>query len=1012
MHCAIKALILILLCRSSFAAGLNSGSTQALYGFTETEVQLLPSSRIALSLLGENLVFMRHNLKFKDEFDSGLPPLPSPSRILPSPSASAGRSPEPVIVGDPTPLPEVLFEDQAKKIALQILASQVRFQYILYDLLDAYRRKFMVIERFPRAQDIALPDTGFQFILLALPDEAYLIDDPGTSRFSPRVNSISNSVLQYILSIIVPVDAQYVAIYNDDGTVVVKILYANGHSRIMTREEILMKFGEWFYEFFDKFFEHFAGYAEPYAARYQSQSVVIPRKAPKKPAKGDPESKKGEPVDGQTGSKSGSGKKAPPVPESTKDSKVTAGDSPDPPSDHPLYSTQSSKDSGASPVVPVRGKVKPIHRFKVAKATSELIVAEDLRSNGIQKLTKAISKKELKQHFQDLDGFPAKKSPSVQITWLLDNGVAIRLSRLIVEKATQQWLDSTTLTLIGRQLQRARSTRRTRIVSRDSAHYRPGLVRELEKFMPLPENGAVIQAAKARHTDQAALKPVLGRGWQIVIANGKKSPIYHSAQQRGLLTTANTPNLEEKLTISTQTALEYLLWDDLEALRVGKLIAKLVPLELEKMIRDAFQSSSAQPGVIERELDIGRAVRLVDHPAAGGGHLLLGPSQKHIKVSYFSESPHSEYVVIEISIEFSHITTASPIREQSEIPLTLVLKSAYKYTLGSSHAVAIPDERVVIASDPASLLPPLPTPTQIQQWIDQLHGAQTKIFYDNMKKHEERLRDWESRESIRPPADIVKLTADSRKLKSAMQFFTINYDYVKNWNDLSAEQLESLTQKLLEAMKEYQQLLDSVLDEGSLFQGSTHPEGWNLVQGYRKYVQDMEAVYLEMMRIYQRRLNLTREDFERIEELTKLSEEIGGRARNLQIDELPVLRARLRNSGLLTDEQYVRTEQLRNLYYPLVSGFNIARAQVLFQPPQYADIVDDEQRRSFISVHDEYEETDHPAVPEFSPLEVTLPFTYDQEDIEGEALQDPGPDTDDGIPVDVTFDHSSSSDSD
>ena len=1007
MRGALKAVVLILLCQTSFATGLNSGSTQAPYGFTGTDVptvqfhgyktrfnsgiQLFPNSRSAFLFPGEGPVFMQHNLKFNDEFDSGLPRVSSPDRILPSTPASAGHTPEPVIVRDPTLLPETLLEDPAKKIALQIIASQVRFQYTLYDLPDTYKRKYTVIERSPRALDSALSDTDFQFILMALPDEIFLIDDVDNSRFAPQVRLVSNAVLQHILSIIIPVDARYVAIYNNDGTIIVKILYADGRSRIITREEILMKFGEWFYEFFDKFFEHADGYAEPYSAqKYQSQSIVIPRKTPRKSVKGDPENKKDEPVDGQVGSKSNSGNNTPPASEPNLALPATGKNFPEPFPDTPTYTAQSSRESDSSQAVLTRKKVKPKHRFKVAKAISELAAASDLRNQGVKKLAEAIKKQELKEHFQNLEGFPVGKSINSQITWLLDNGRAIELSRLIVGKAKQQWLDQLTNTLISRQLERARSTRRTTLASQNASL----LTDQLDKLLPAPEED--IAVAKPKQTDSAVLKSVLSAGWQIILANEKKSHIYHSAEQRGLLANAGVDNIEEKLTVSTQTALEYLLWsNDLQALGLSKLIAKLVPMELEKEIRNTLQSSSDQPGFLENFLGIASNIRLLDHPAAGGGHLTLGPSKKHIKVSYFSDQPQ-DYVDIEISIEFSNFIIMNPIREQNEVPLTIILRSVYRHVPGSYDAQSRPKQWVVIASDSSNLLPKKPVSVQIQQWTEQLREAQTKAFTENMLRHEDRLREWENREPVHLPVDIVKLKKDSSTLKRAMQHFTLNFEYARNWSELPQDQLERVTNSLLEALEQYQQLLNPVLTDESLFQGSTHQAGWELVQGYRRYVQDMESVYSEMMRINQRRHQLTREDFNRIDELTRETAIIGGRARNLQSDELPKRRTRLRNEGQLTDEQYTRTEQLRNLYYPLTTGFNIARAQTLFQPPQYNDISDEQQRRSYINVPDA---TDHPAPPE-TP---TQPFTYDQEDIEAEELQDPAAGIDDGIPTDVDF---------
>lgn len=923
-------------------------------------------------------------IEIDDDPDQEIPPISYPD----SPS-----SPDSLIVQYPDTLPQTPFNELAKKIIMEVTPGNSSSKYVIEEQFDE-DNGFLTVINIRDIAEHSEPDPEmdtlseeFQMLLFRPDSPTFLIRDTRLEGLEPTVNTITSATLNYILTRLQSEGAVYAVIYKDDGTLVVKVRYANGKTRILSQEELVFKFGEWFNDFFDSFLESLYGYATHYSAYYsQSSTIVIHHKKKKKPAKGDPNKPDNQPVDGQNGSKPSSGRTTPNLPvffavqRPTTERQMSAP-SPGPSHDRPEALTQVSKDDGATLTVPERTRTKPEHRFTVAKATSELSAAKELQSQGVNKLAKAIKRKELRSKFKSLDGFPKSQSARNQIRWLLANGHAIPLSELIVAKANQQWLDEIAHTLLGRHLQRAQSARRTKIKASDSLHQHAGLSEQLDTFMS--EKMVVVEKAKPK--DQAVLKPLLKGGWRILFANGKKAPLYNSAQQRKLLTDAKAANIDDALTVSTQQALEYLLWDSPEAARVSKLISQIVSPTFDAEMKQALESTPTLPGMIEHALNLSRYVRLVEHPTAGGGRVVVGPSQRHIMVSYHNgDETVGEHVLIEVSIEFAEITIANPMQEHISVPLTMGLKAVYQFPLHSSVATQVPN-RMILASNPA--LPPPPSAAQIEQWTRELHDKQVELFHNSLKTTEERLRDWETKASRRPPVDIAKLKEDSRKLKLAQQRFADNFKYARSWSELSVEELEQAAQKLSDAMKQYLQLLDSALEDETLFNGGSHPKGWQLVRDYRKYVQDMEAVYKQMEEINKRRHELTQQDFVEIEELVRMTESIGGRARSLQVDELPVRRTQLRKDKELTEEQYVRTEELRTLYYPLTSGFNIVRAWALLHPPQQTDETDYHRASVFIPDDENGGQPVISTAPELSPLEVTMPFTFtggSQEDFEAE----------------------------
>ena len=1075
MHCAIKALIIILLCQAPFAVGLNfltSGfqkiSTDSSYPSkiywalnARKLIETLPAfpSSARFFIYPESSLVSNYNMApiapssalspAADDYipdDPDIRPIPSlfpppatgflsdsdileyPDQDIPSfsfPAPSPGPLPDSKVIQDPDIWPFLPFNEPAKNIMMVVSRDKFSPKYVIKELPDPDYELVTQIQKMPGSAWHSTSDVEaeeltqeFQMLLLKPRSPIFLIGDKGDEGIKPAIHTVTNSVLSFILKRLTDEGAKYTVIYNDNGTVVVKVQYADGSTRILSMEDLLFKFGEWFYDFFDAFFDSPHGYAIPHT-QYHSQphSVVIYHKKKKTQKKGDPVKPGSEPVDGQTPSKSTSGRSAintlpslqAPLHKTERRHSTTPSD---PHPKTPLYSTLSSGGDGASLLPAPSKKPKPGHRFMVARATSELAVAKDLRGRGVRKLAHVIKRNDLRKKFSGLEGFPASKSVQKQIAWLLTSGQAIPLSELIVEKATQQWLDGMAHTLITRHLKRSQSTKRTRVKPSDLERQHAELARHLDTFM----REETVFVDKPKPKDHAALKHLLGSGWRIVLANANEAPLYYSSQQQKLLIDASLPNLEDALTVSTQRALEFLLWDAPEALRLSKLINFLVPAKPEAMIKQQLESSAKKAGVIESVLGIDSYIRLVNHPTAGGGRLALGAPQKHIKVAYFNNEPESEYVEIEVSVEFSEITIADPMYKQTKIPVTLALRSAYKYSLHSGVATPLRDRRVVVASHPQ--LPPAPTAEQIQQWASELREKQTRAFYESLAKVEERFADWENRASVQPPVDIAKLKEDARKLKILLQGFTPNFEYARNWKGLPVSELERVTNRLAEAMKQYQQLLDTVLKDESLFSGPGHEEAWLLVRDYRKYVLDMEDVYNRMTRINRRQEQLTEEDLREIERLVELSEIIGGRARNLNKDELPVRRAVLREKGALTQEQYERTEQLRTLYYPLTSAFNIDRAQALLRYHQASDESGASHKVSTFIPDDEQEEAKIEITPEISPLEMTLPFTFAEglpgEDEEQE-LHDHGQEglvhttSDDGL---NGFDEPDSSDSD
>ena len=1071
MRCAIKALILILLCQAPFAVGLNilpSGfrsifpdssvapkahqafnaktlaelltsfqipSSRA-FAFTESGIAgnfgMIPPSFVvpspvvsppAINPVSADLDIwptpsfipspIRSPLPDSELFDDPdfVSPSPAasptnlpdtgidhdPDQDIPPPSyldpSSPHASPDRDIVQDPTALPQIPFNGTPKKIIMEIRPDNASHKYVIEEQLDPDYDLLTVIRKTIDPDGLPEPEIGsrqeeFELLLLKPGDPIFFLEDRELTGQAPIVHTVSSGILNYLLMCLINQGAKYVVIYKDDGTIMVKVRYANGTIRILSQEELLFKFGEWFNDFLDSFMEFLYGYATPYTTySYQSDSVVISHKKKRKPAKGDPQQPDSQSVDGQNGSKPSSGRASPNTPalltvkRPTTERQMSA---PDPgPSHHKTeVGDRGSKDDGATLVVPEKTRTKPEHRFTVAKATSELAVSGQ-HSQGVNKLAKAIKRGELKAKFKTLDGFPKLSTVRNQIRWLLTHGHAIPLSELIVEKANQQWLDVTAHTLLNSHLQRAKSTRRTRLQSSNSLHQHAGLSEQLDTFI----TEEVVAVGRVKPKDQAVLKPLLKNGWRILFANGKKAPLYNSAQQRKLLNdaklagakkTANpngakTESIDDVLTVSTQWALEFLLWDAAEAARVSKLISQIVSPTFDAQMKQALESTPTQPGMIEHALDIANYVRLVDHPTAGGGRVVVGPSQRHITVSYHNNEAIGEHVLIEVSIEFSEITIANPMQEQVSIPLAMGLKTVYQLPSRSVTATRMPN-RVIVASNPT--LPPPPSAEQIEQWTRELHDKQAQLFNDSLEKTEERLRNWETRVSHRPPVDIAKLKEDSRKLKLAQQRFADNYNYARNWSDLSAERLERVSQALSDAMKKYLQLLDSALENESLYNGSSHKQGWQLVRDYRKYVQDMEAVYRQMEEINKRRHELTQNDLAEIERLAKMTETIGGRARAIEADELPVRRTQLEKDGKLTQEQYDRTEELRTLYYPLTSAFNIVRVQALHHSSQQTDETDYHRASTFIPEDEHGVQPVISTAPELSPMEVTLPFTF------------------------------------
>ena len=1002
MRCAFEALILILLCQTPFAVGLNFGSIQTQSYLHEPEIEssftfknrIMPemNSRALFMIFSDFFAFAATTTDFTNEDSTSL--IPSSTNGLPEISPTRKNSPDNGIIIDPDELPKIDFDDPSKKVISVISPQQGKYKYVISKLDDPVRGRFTEFQRITFDPTLPDPEASFRAIIQLRPDEPYFFEDSAGSLFSPTINFISDTHLAYMLSFVITGDTEYIVIYQDDGCLMIKVRYKDGTTKTYTQEEILFKFGEWFNEFFDRYFAVVETYSEPYTVyRHQSRSVVIPERKAKKPINSGPDHST-EPVDGQGNSKAASGRGSPKTPESsnplqpTKPQRQLSDPIPGPSNEKPPEASRRSRDDGDLLAIPQKEKTKPEHRFTVAKATSELAETKKLQTSGAKKLAQAITRGELRSKFKHLDNFPQYRSAKTQIKWLLNHGHNIALSELIVEKATHEWMDGTAHTLVGGHLKRAQSLRRTIIKSSDSSHQHTALAEQLAR-LNTPKS---VTVEKSKPKDLAALLPFLKNGWRIILTNGKEAPLYNSAQQRKLLTNAGSTNIDEDLTVSTQKALEFLLWDDQEVARVSKLISQVVSPKLENEMKEALESTPSKPGMIETALGIASYIRLVNHPAAGGGRLVLGPSQRHIKVSYYNNEASEEYVLIEVSIEFSNIAIFNPLQEQTDIPLTMAVRTVHRFPLNtrSGEATPLPDNRVIIASNPS--LPSPPTPEVIQRWTNQIHDNHAQLFNKNLKQVEDRLQDWDKRASLRPPVDIKQLTEDSRKLKLAQKDFSHNFAFARNWNDLSADELQRVAQKLSEAMKQYQQLLDSVLENDSLYQGDSHQEGWQLVRDYKKYVQDMEDVYLRMKEINNRRHALTRDDLDEIDKLNRLTVEIGDRARNLSGDKLPLRRTALKEAGELTQEQYDRTEQLRKLYYPLTSKFHIARAQALFNPPAEAVEDTDYHRTSTFIPDDEHGEP--PAIstaPELSPLEVTMPFIFSDGSQEGFEADIPEP---------------------
>lgn len=809
---------------------------------------------------------------------------------------------------------------------------------------------------------------------------------------SLHISGLINTLFDNVTLVEIQEDAQ--------GNITVVIHQSDGSVKTYSLEDLMRMHGEWFYEYIYPFIAPWIERSDCSTYHYpKGTSAEIPLKSSKKkPPRGDtPQEHK--PVDGTLLSRpSGSSK---PEAEPLLDWKAAESlpkelerqqQSPNPEESGPSPATDKPKDS--TDLEPMAEEKRTTVRMRFMGSLVSLSNSEEQLRAGSAMLAEMVRTAQREGFFRSMfsardHGFEPSDSLETRIYYLLNSGYLTTLTEYFAYNIPYRQLDQFTrsINLRFRTKEIQRSTRRPHPAISPSDE-EPVSSPLLQSLMPLL-NVALDDSSLPPATDQPVdLSALTSNGWQIILAH-EQHLFYLSNQQKKRFSEGQRmtgSDLHQHLSQDIQEALEYVLANPELAESILQFVQRITAQERPLLtIRERLESNDDTQGIIESQFQLSPLLRLTGHDHLLAGSLNLASPSRHITIDIDDSSQPHVVVTIRVSVEFRQLTLTTAGGASSTIDFFLGLREVHRIQTDTREVTTTFLPPSYIAPDS---LPSSPTASEKAEWLANRRKKDLNTLEEDLKRRRETLDHYKTKATDQ--RDLEALVRDSDTLHRVMKLFRPKIRKAYEW-DSQVDEMEAMiddaqaqTQRLIQELQHSLSQLPSSSTAG-------FEEADKVVAGFQKIVTDLIQLRQRIKAV----INQTLDNPPSLQELEETHEAIVRRIRQ-DYAELPAMRRALRNQNppAMTDAQYERTMQMRDLHYLLSSSIVLflsyqEEQQRIEALRQFRPVI---QSISSIGSLD-IDETD--GVLEEEEFEATLPFTRQESESQLLEPEDTEPEPDD-----------------